>query len=70
MCFWKENIMILKSKIRFAYKNIVFIIFFWYKWSFNIELWMVKRRNKAEIRTNIISILNISVFDNVAWGDF
>ena len=62
--------MILKSKIRFAYKNIVFIIFFWYKWSFNIELWMVKRRNKAEIRTNIISILNISVFDNVAWGDF
>jgi hypothetical protein len=70
MCFWKENNMILKSKIRFAYKNIVFIIFFWYKWSFNIELWMVKRRNKAEIRTNIISILNISVFDNVAWGAF
>jgi hypothetical protein len=66
MCFWKENNMILKSKIRFAYKNIVFIIFFWYKWSFNIELWMIKRRNKAEIRTNIISILNISVFDNVA----
>jgi hypothetical protein len=62
--------MILKSKIRFAYKNIVFIIFFWYKWSFNIELWMIKRRNKAEIRTNIISILNISVFDNVAWGAF
>jgi hypothetical protein len=70
MCFWKENNMILKSKIRFAYKNIVFIIFFWYKWSFNIELWMIKRRNKAEIRTNIILILNISVFDNVLWGAF
>jgi hypothetical protein len=70
MCFWKENIMILKSKIRFAYKNIVFIIFFWYKWNFNINLWMIKRRNKAEIRTNIISILYVNVFDNVVWGAF
>jgi hypothetical protein len=31
---------------------------------------MIKRRNKAEIRTNIISILYVNVFDNVVWGDF